>query len=56
MMGPAGISWTKSCLLQHTSPVRARCAAATARCRSEVPPLTAAPDGRLVACHHPLQS
>ena len=33
-----------------------RCPAATARCRSEVPPLTAAPDGRLVACHHPLQA
>jgi peptide/nickel transport system ATP-binding protein len=33
-----------------------RCPAATTRCRSEVPPLTAAPDGRLVACHHPLES
>jgi oligopeptide/dipeptide ABC transporter ATP-binding protein len=31
-----------------------RCPAATERCRSEVPPLTAAPDGRLLACHHPL--
>ncbi len=34
----------------------ARCPAATGRCRSEVPPLVAAPDGRLVACHHPLES
>ena len=33
-----------------------RCPAATERCRSQVPPLTAAPEGRLVACHHPLES
>jgi len=33
-----------------------RCPAASPLCRSEVPPLVAAPDGRLVACHHPLEA
>jgi len=32
-----------------------RCPAATERCRKEVPALTVAPDGRLLACHHPLE-
>jgi peptide/nickel transport system ATP-binding protein len=32
-----------------------RCPAATERCRKEEPALTVAPDGRFLACHHPLE-
>jgi oligopeptide transport system ATP-binding protein len=37
-------------------PYAARCPAASQRCRSESPGLTAIAPGHLVACHHPLDS
>jgi len=53
---PGGVSGEPPSALEPPSGCRfrTRCPRATELCREEEPPLTAYPDGRVAACHHPL--